>query len=768
MISQKTGYKIYLFLAFFIFALPLLSLKPLFAPPDFAKTSIFLILSSILIFLLAYQTLFEKKEFKEITDRKNPVFLPFWILIGYCVWIFASAVFSLDIGYSLWGSPLRGGGSVAYILLILFSLLLFFILKAKDWDRVWNWNIIVGIIVSIIAIFQRFGIFGELFVGRFDRPVSTLNNPIFLALYLLVLFFISLSFFFFKKSKWFYFFSCLLFLFVIFISGTRAALLGAGLGLMFFAFFFPSKSQKAKRIKIAAAGIVISSVILFFWLNTQPQLVQRISKNRIIGITFSRIWTLTGNFSLYNIFASRASGWEMAVKAIKDRPIFGYGPENFSIAFDKYYNPNLPGIGISSDISQGRTTWWDKAHSFFFEIGSTCGIPALIAYLSVFGILFWKLRKEKSAIKHGIQAGFIAYLVADFFSIDSFSTNLVAFSLVSYSLFLLRGEKPEEKILPKRSSSWKYVFLFFLAVFLLVFSWSYSVKPLLANKELNKIIYWSEHKQCDAALKEAERATSADGSISAFAKLTYLDIVGECSPTQTEEKKIELYHNSISRLKELMLLRPYYTRTWYYYVFYATKIIEKDQSLSKEMKDQFSKEASASFEKAKALSPNRPIILAQGAKFNLAIGNFSQAQEIVDQCLKISSQYPDCWWARAEIYLKSGNISKGSEIINSSLDMGLFDFPDHSYTDPYIRNAIVEFINFYNINKIRDYNLLARLYQKIIIVEYESFQHHASLAYVYKELGQYQKAREEAAIVLKLSPESKPIVEEFLKTLPHE
>ena len=70
-------------------------------------------------------------------------------------------------------------------------------------------------------------------------------------------------------------------------------------------------------------------------------------------------------------------------------------------------------------------------------------------------------------------------------------------------------------------------------------------------------------------------------------------------------------------------------------------------------------------------------------------------------------------------------------------------------------------------DKIECYERLADVFRKLIVhIDSENFQYHASLAYVYKELGEYDKAREEAMIVLELSPESKQAIEEFLRTLP--
>jgi O-antigen ligase len=73
--------------------------------------------------------------------------------------------------------------------------------------------------------------------------------------------------------------------------------------------------------------------------------------------------------------------WGSAWKGFLDRPIFGWGPENFTRVFDKYfdtrhYNPN-----------QSTETWFDRAHSVVFDYLAETGIVGLAAYLGLITLL---------------------------------------------------------------------------------------------------------------------------------------------------------------------------------------------------------------------------------------------------------------------------------------------------------------------------------------------------------------------------------------------
>ncbi len=792
---QKTDhlYNIYLLLFFIVLTLPLLSLPPFFHPPDFAKTSVMRGLFPFILCIFIYQIIFKKdlSRFKEIKkavlDKKSGIFLTFWAIVSYLGVYFLATIFSRDINVSLWDSPMRGGGFVIFLFLVLFSLLVLFTLKQKDWQKIWDYSIAVGAIVSIIAILQKFNLFSKYLAGYADRPVSTMGGPIFLSLYLVLLSFLTISFFIAKNNKLkksFYFICLILFFGAISVAATRAAFLGLGFGFLFFVFSFPSKSKKLVKIKIALILLMALGVVGFFWLRTQPKAVQAISENKIIGNVFHRVWGAVEDLSFQKIFYSRSSGWIVGFRGLKDRPILGYGPENFSIVYDKHYDPKIPGINIS-DLSQGATTWWDRAHNFTLEIALTAGIPALLIYLSIFVFAFFQLQKVKknnpgfSLISHGIQATFISYLTADFFSFDVFSTYLISFLMLAYAMFIIHTCGDEKQSVNSESKNlenrqhlgeepfWKYLVVFFSLIVAVFFGWNYSVKPIIINRDINVIEYWQIFKKCEMAAKASEKLMDERKSIlDSHLRLVYLNtLMGDCGDAVFKEEGVASYYKAVQRLEELMIIRPYYTRTWLFDVIFLYKIINGDKSISPAQKDELMKKALFSFEKAYALSPKRPPVFIAGAKTYFSMGKVDEAKRLLQECFNTYEMYPNCWWTKANINLSLGEINEGTQTIKLALEKGYYNFDD---------SELNNFINFYSglseksqgQEKIEYYKLLVLLYGNLIKIPPPNFQQHASLAYLYAKLGQYDKAREETDIVLKLSPESKKAVDDFLRTLP--
>ena len=331
-VTENRFYWFYLVGFFLILALPLLNLPPWFSPPDWGKTIVFRIVLSILIFIFLWQFILRRK----VMEVRLPSFPIFWLLAALFIIYLLATVFSLDPNFSFWGSPYRSGGFLNFAFYIIFAILAFLIIRQKDWQKVWDFALVIGILVSIIAIFQQFGLISKIFIPFEARPPSTVGGPIFLAIYLLLLSFLTLSFGLKQAGlkKLFYFLSFLLFIFVIvFITQTRAAFIGLVIGFLWFFFAYP---KKLILFKVLAGVLLILGVFGLYFLKSHPEVYS--TQGDIVRYTINRILSIPQGDE------SRISAWKVSLEAIEDRSILGYGPENFSIGFDKYYNPSLPQI----------------------------------------------------------------------------------------------------------------------------------------------------------------------------------------------------------------------------------------------------------------------------------------------------------------------------------------------------------------------------------------------------------------------------------------
>lgn len=742
---------LYLVGFFLILALPLLNLPPWFSPPDWGKTIVFRSILSILIFVFLYQILNGRDP--SSTKFSGKVKIGLILLLTLLGVFFLATIFSLDRNFSFWGSPYRSGGFINFAFYIIFAILVFLILRKEDWQKIWDFSILIGIFVSIIAIFQQLGLFSKIFITYKARPPSTVGGPIFLAIYLLLLSFLTLSFGIKEKSwkkKIFYFISLGLFLCVISITWTRAAYFGLAVGFLYFLFFYP---KKLILLRILALILLILGIYGIYYANTATEFPQFIKENKILRGIISR---LSLKAALTN---PRISGWKVSWQAVEKKPILGYGPENFSIGFDKFYDSSLPGI---EKMPGGTTSWWDRAHNFIFDISISAGIPALIIYLLLFGVLFWQLQKlkkepEKALISHGIQATFLAYLFANFFSFDTFSSYLISFLLIGYSLYLIsssnftreaesRTENFPRTVLGKLRR-YRGVILFLLFILLVWFIWGFNLKPLQINKEKNLAGLYSEKELCQEALEKMENVLASNSFLSHYLRLEYIDIVADCIE-ENRERAFKLAERATEILKENTKIRPYYTRNWLLLGGYTNILIEGGE---KDLKE----EANYYFEKANELSPKRQEVFIGWIKTDLISGEYQKAKEKAQKCIDLNEKLGDCWWLMglSDIYL--GEFEKGKENVEIAREKG---YPINSEL------SLLELAKAYLKNE--DYLELTKIYQELIKIKPENPKYYISLAVFYKEAGEFEEAKKEALKILELFPEYEEEVELFLKELP--
>jgi O-antigen ligase len=196
-------------------------------------------------------------------------------------------------------------------------------------------------------------------------------------------------------------------------TGTRGTIVGlfasvvVSLGII--AWFEKGKARKTLVIALGAMAIIVASIFIF----KNTEFIQKSpTLSRIASISPTDITTM-----------SRFTIWKVSYDAWKERPLLGYGQDNFT----KIYAERFIG-----EKMWNLEAWYDRSHNVFFDWLVAGGILGLLSYLSIFGIAFYVMWRKDSHMslreKALITGALVGYFIHNVFVFDN---------LISYILFIL-------------------------------------------------------------------------------------------------------------------------------------------------------------------------------------------------------------------------------------------------------------------------------------------------------------------------------------------
>ena len=408
-----------------VIAVPLVYFPTIMMPFQLSKTVVFQILTEI-IFALWLSLAILNKEYR-------PKFTPITLaLIFFMVVIFLSAIFGSDWRISLWSDESRSLGAIALAHFFALFIIASSLKEKIDWRKLWFLSFGTAVIVSLIGISQKFFAFPRgsnewlyiIYSGIPERVGSTFSNPAFMAGYLLFNFFIG-AWLLVKseklKVKSLIGLGAILIFAAIFLSQTLGVMVGLFAGVLFLLIYFVVKKPNLDygfNLRKLSIILLISTVLLagLFSATKNFSFWQKVPGfKRIVNFSFQD-----------DSIRGRLITWRLSWNVFKEKPIFGWGVENFRIPFNKYYDPQL----LTKNIDG---SYWDKPHNIVLEYLTTTGILGLLAYLGIFIAVFYSIFKNLSGFGKPIfAAALISYFIQNLFIFDTIGTYLMFFSILAF------------------------------------------------------------------------------------------------------------------------------------------------------------------------------------------------------------------------------------------------------------------------------------------------------------------------------------------------
>ena len=450
---------------FFVPFIPLVVFRNFWSPFNFGKAVVFRTLIEVLFafyipLAIKYSAFrpwskYHRKNLSSNLSSSQDDRLGGFIFLGLTLFTISTAV-SMFIGVSFynsfWGSFERMGGLFSWLHYYVFFVMAISIFKTRDdWLTMLKLSVVASFVSTIYGFLQKFDIASILGAeGRF-RILGTGGNAATFAGYLIFNIYFALLLFIqsgwdglrrgikkqksgklisglktlFLTPKFYYLAVVVIESLAVFITSVRGATIAlfSTLFLLGTAFAIPKETggrRRPSKLLIILIIFVIGAGTMFLF-RKNDFIAKNSYLNRLVNISLEEI-TLKDRFL----------AWEIALKGIAGKPVFGWGPENFPSLFGKHYQAQLY-QGIESEHI------FDRAHNIFLDVAANQGVVGLIAFVFLWVSVIFSISRLPPNTKYKIlntkytfSALILAYFIHSFFFFDLLPQYLMLMMLFGF------------------------------------------------------------------------------------------------------------------------------------------------------------------------------------------------------------------------------------------------------------------------------------------------------------------------------------------------
>lgn len=680
----------------------------------------------------------------------------------FIVILFLADLFSPNPYRAFFSNYERMEGFMMLSHLYLYFVMLTSVFRTKrDWLIFFHSTLVASLIVSYIALTQRLGYRISL-QGGF-RVDSTIGNPTYLAAYLVfhiwLLFILLYQFW----KKWWllalYGVALIFELIIIYFTATRGATLALAGALIFLSIasvvFWKKMFPAIPRMRqwVGAVLFTVAAIPFIFWFARDSEFVRSSPVlSRLTSYSFQE-----------RTIQSRFMIWRMSSKAVLERPIFGWGQENYYLVFQKYFDPRL----------YQQEPWFDRSHNIVFDWLIHAGFAGLLSYLSLIGVSLWlifrSLQKGIIAPFEGliISALFLTYFLQNVFVFDNLNTYLLFFAFLAYTEVLtaprqadtapavfkekFRHDKTHSGIVKgaaahSTGAGLAYAVLVTLGALFFIGGYMLHVKPILESKGLITALQsYQAQRPMDEVIQYFKSALAYNtfGDTEVREQLSNLarGVIGHSKYTEDEQKKMLDF--SVEELRrEASIPAPDVKHKLF---------LGALMSRAMRLNPQYVIEAENALKEAIRLSPGKQIIYFELAQVYLNQGRIDETVKVLQQVLDLEPSYQDA----AVNLLAVGYMAKRADVVEKA--------KTYFRHDLMAVETVERLAGLYQ--QAGDYAPTRTLYEELILRYPDNAKYHASLASLLAFFGEKERAVAEAEIAARLDPGLAKEVEGFLKQL---
>ncbi len=746
---------------FLVPLIPFLVSSSFFFPFITTKNFTFRILVEVLLALWLTLILFDRSYLPKFS----------WLLVSVASFVGIIAVADIFGVYpykSIWSNFERMEGLVTLLHLLAYSIVLASVIKTeKIWTYLFHTSIVASLIMGVYGLAQLFGA-ATIHQGS-ARLDASLGNATYLAIYMLIHMFLT-SFYLVKLVQKegsqnrkggefygkvvFYVLTIAFQFFILYHTATRGALIGLFVGAFVTACLIAIFGEKKTILKKGAITVIAFVLIVvggFFAIKETSFVKNSPVLARFSSISLSETTT-----------KSRFLIWNMALQGAKERPILGWGQENFNYVFNKYYSPQM----------YNQEQWFDRTHNVILDWLIAGGILGLLGYLSMFFFLLyyvWFAKKEElgvvglvkdsfnkifrrstylsvnaegsefSLVEKAVLSGlFIAYFIHNLFVFDNLVSYILFFTVLAYvasrvgSPTALATTSKKEVKEPVLYASIASIVVVFCLVFYFV-----NVPALKASGGLIAALQAQSASGPEKNLELMQEVIGygSFGTPEAREQLIQLTIQVVGSQGVSNEIKQKFATFTSDQLKAQTELTPLDARYLLFYGIFLSQLGSTD--------------ASTYLLKALEKSPKKQSIIFEIVSDNLRLRKYNEALVFAKQAYDLAPEYTEA----TKIYALTAVYAGQQELANKLLE----SLPENErvFDDRFLQAFVV----------VKQYDQAVALLQAKIAQDPNNFQNRISAAQIYLQMNYREQAIKEIQAAVTLNPSIKTQADAYINDI---
>lgn len=553
-----------------------------------------------------------------------------WILGTFALFILIIAIADAQGANpfkSFWSNYERMDGWITIAHLFVYFVVASVVMNTERlWRRLFQWSMVISLYLSVYGLLQILGVvtLGESggSAGLSSRIDATFGNPIYLAVYMLFHVFLAVLLWeqmWVAKAKgkrlWpsvFYGIVVVCDTLALCFTGTRGTMLGLAIGAIITAVLFILFIRNKQLTRVAGAVLAVILVLgAGLWIARDTGFVHQIG-------FLDRLATVTSDDTTIK---ARVLNMETAWNGVKERPILGWGQENYAIVFDKYYDPRM----------YADEPWFDRVHNIIFDWLVAGGILGLLSYLSIFAATLWTLWRKNAAggsaftpaersIITGLLVGYFVHNLTVFDNVTSYILFGTVLAYVYWRNNSVHSPAPITAAAIAPKSAYPYVAMGTI-ILGLVAAWMINWNALQENVALLGAL---ERPSIEAFQKAISYGTF--GTQEAREQLAQMAAQAGAASSQNvpDTVKQQFYTTAVNEMELQEKVSPLDAR---FPLFIGT------------VQDAFGKytDAAQSLEKAHELSPRKQSILFQVGLNQQALGDLKGSEDTFKQAYELDT-----------------------------------------------------------------------------------------------------------------------------------